>query len=232
MIRNYIFDLYGTLLAIRTDEYPLSFWRKVCRIYRIFGVKYKPTELRRKYKDLCKKEESLMEGKYPEINILNVFSALLKGRKGDVEKIAELFRMYSRLYCFPYTNTIEVLEKLKSEGKKIYLLSNAQHAFTMKELEDNNLIPYFDGIYISSDYGMKKPDPAFMRILLDTEKLETEECVMIGNDFDTDIAVAEACDMQSIFLNTSEYDTAYLQKQSRGKNVRMIGDILDVLKEE
>ena len=119
MIRNYIFDLYGTLLEIRTDEYHLSFWRKVCRIYKLYGVKYKPTELRRKYKDLCKKEESLMEGEYPEINILNVFSALLKGRKGDVEKIARLFRMYSRLYCFPYTNTIEVLGKLKSEEKKI-----------------------------------------------------------------------------------------------------------------
>lgn len=232
MIRNYIFDLYGTLLAIRTDEYHLSFWRKMCRIYKFYGVRYKPTELRRKYADLCKKEESLMEGKYPEINILNVFSALMKGRKGDAKKIAGLFRMYSRLYCFPYTNTIAVLEKLKSEGKKIYLLSNAQHVFTIPELEQTGLLGFFDGIYISSDYGIKKPDPAFMRILLDTEKLKTDECVMIGNDFFSDISVAEACGVKSIFLNTDGYDSTYLQKHSHGKNVRMIGDILDVLKEE
>ncbi len=235
MIKNYIFDLYGTLLAIRTDEYHLSFWRKMCKVYRQYGIRYKPVELRRKYADLCLKEERLMSDRqYPEINLLNVFSSLLKGKRGNAEEIATLFRASSRLYCFPYENTITVLEKLKKQGKKIYLLSNAQHVFTMKELEDSGLIQYFDGIYISSDYGIKKPDPAFMEILLEKESLKKEECVMIGNDFDSDIATAQACGMKSIFLNTDKHDTAYLHKQSQNKNVRIIesGDIREILKEE
>ena len=35
---NYIFDLYGTLVDIHTDEWKTSFWKKVSQIFLVHGV--------------------------------------------------------------------------------------------------------------------------------------------------------------------------------------------------
>ena len=44
MYKNYIFDLYGTLVDIRTDEYKDSLWKDIAKIYSINGAKYKADE--------------------------------------------------------------------------------------------------------------------------------------------------------------------------------------------
>ena len=49
----------------------------------------------------------------------------------------------------------------KRKGCRIYLLSNAQAAFTNAEIDLMALRPYFDAIYLSSDAGICKPQPEF-----------------------------------------------------------------------
>ena len=55
-----------------------------------------------------------------------------------------------------YDGTEEMLSALKSSGKKIYLLSNAQKIFTEYEMNALGIAPYFDGIFISSEHGLQK----------------------------------------------------------------------------
>ncbi|MGX8721166.1 MAG: HAD family hydrolase, partial [Eubacteriales bacterium] len=59
-----------------------------------------------------------------------------------------------------------------------------------------------DGVYISSEAGMRKPEPAFLERLLKAEGLAPGDCVLVGNDLSTDMAVAAACGVKGIFLNT------------------------------
>ena len=40
-MKNYIFDLYGTLIDIHTDEQSLSFWKKLCVYLNERGYSYK-----------------------------------------------------------------------------------------------------------------------------------------------------------------------------------------------
>jgi putative hydrolase of the HAD superfamily len=49
---------------------------------------------------------------------------------------------------------------------------------------------------------MKKPQPQFMKKLLDEQQITASSAVMIGNDFQSDIGIAAACKVDSIFLNT------------------------------
>ena len=96
----------------------------------------------------------------------------------------------------------EALEALRKAGYKLYLLSNAQAAYTAQELCLLELTPCFDAIYLSSDYACRKPDPHFFKALLDGQHLDPDTCLMIGNDATTDIAGAQALGIDTLYLHT------------------------------
>lgn len=47
--QNYIFDLYGTLVDIHTDEDQPAAWAALARFYSYYGARYAPDELRAAY---------------------------------------------------------------------------------------------------------------------------------------------------------------------------------------
>lgn len=211
--KNYIFDLYGTLLDIETNENSASLWKKMAALYSVYGADYTPASLKKSYLAMVRQEEAAIGGDYPEIRLETVFKRLydeaparheseLVPQTGFVPFMANAFRIISRKKCRVYRNTIPVLENLKAKGSGIYLLSNAQRIFTMPEIEKAGLKGYFDGIYISSDKGIRKPDTRFMQSLLDEYHLNKNDCVMVGNDYDADIGTAASVGMDSIYLNT------------------------------
>ena len=63
------------------------------------------------------------------------------------------------------------------------------------------LIPYFDGILISSDEGCMKPDPEFYNICCERYHLQKSESVMIGNELMSDMAGAKAAGIDGFFIN-------------------------------
>lgn len=55
MYQNIIFDLYGTLIDIRTDEFSLDFWRKAVQGFATGGASFSPGELRTAYTKYVKR---------------------------------------------------------------------------------------------------------------------------------------------------------------------------------
>ena len=210
MYKNYIFDLYGTLVDIHTDEEKKEVWEKLGLFYGYYRAHYLPRELKAAYKRLadCRDDMSDSYEVYPEIQIENVFRNLFvaKGIHPDealVFRVGQFFRVLTTDYIRLYEGVTEMLEKLKTKGKKIYLLSNAQRVFTEYELYMLDITKYFDGILISSDYGVKKPDPHFFEILLRKYQLNSKECIMIGNDVKSDIAGAEKAGIDSYYIHSN-----------------------------
>ncbi|MCR4674023.1 MAG: HAD family hydrolase [Lachnospiraceae bacterium] len=209
--RNYIFDLYGTLCDIHTDESKASLWKKMAELYGSYGAVYDWRELKQSYKNLCREESFLLEkemGKYSEIELRKVFFKLFetKGVVVDdslVDFIAVTFRVLSRSLLYVYDGIVELLDEIHRQGGKNYLLSNAQNVFTIPELKVLYLYDKLDGIYISSDKRMKKPDPRFLEALLKEYDLKREESIIIGNDRTTDIAIANACGIESIYIHSN-----------------------------
>ena len=56
---------------------------------------------------------------------------------------------------------------------------------------------------MSSDYGCRKPDARFYRALLTEQKLDPDQCLMIGNDRQTDIAGAKALGIATLYMHTA-----------------------------
>lgn len=208
MYKNYIFDFYGTLADIRTDEDNPRLWIKMGEIYSALGAAYRPEELQSAFRRLEREQKEEIGGQDAEPDLTKVFAMLYKEKGASCPDVqarmtAVTFRALSREFLRAYDGVEELLRELREKGRGVYLLSNAQTDFTRPEIEMLGLTRYFDGIFISSEQGCKKPSPVFFERLLERFGLRPSECVMIGNDEDADIAGANHVGMDSLYIHTA-----------------------------
>ena len=213
MYKNYIFDLYGTLIDINTDEWSSDLWKKLAVLYAYKGAHYTYKELNEEYNRLVALEKESVRKKHSDytfidIKIEKVFKKLFTQKKISVSKAqvmftAEAFRCYSTKYIRLYDGVKDLLDTLKAKEKKIYLLSNAQRSFTENELNMFGLAPYFDGICISSDEECSKPDLHYFKILFERYNLKKSESIMIGNDYLSDIGGTADFGIDSLYIHQS-----------------------------
>lgn len=90
---TYIFDLYGTLIDIHTDEEGPLLWEKMADYLKEnFAAEYTPKVLRKRYLEICAEEEQNLAkesgAEFPEIKIEKVWVRLvLEGhRNGQCQK--------------------------------------------------------------------------------------------------------------------------------------------------
>lgn len=209
MYKNYIFDLYGTLVDIRTNEWKASLWKKMQEYYAFHGAIYTWRELKKRYETICVEQESkLKQYDCPEIKVEYVFQMLFEEKNVKISlehagMIAHFFRIISTDYIKLYEGVEDVLKVLKESGKKLYLLSNAQKVFTEKEFQMLELENYFDGTVYSSDEQCRKPSKSFYNIVLERYHLKKEESIMIGNDWIADIKGAKNVGLDTLYIHTN-----------------------------
>lgn len=206
-----IFDLYGTLVDIHTEENDLV-WEKTALYFGFYGAHYSGPELRHAFRDAMQAREVKAGQSYecfPDIPFELVMADLFRA-KGVTEpadhlgiNAAQLFRIYSIEYLRLYPGTLEALAQLRKQGYRLWLLSNAQRIFTAYELRSIGLGEQLDGIYISSDYRCRKPDVRFFHALIEEQKLDIRKCLMIGNDLHTDIAGAKNAGLDTLYMHTN-----------------------------
>ena len=210
MYKNYIFDVYGTLIDIRTNEYENSAWEKLSETLSFYGVYYTPQELSETYFSSCE-WQMRMNAKHcshPEVDVVEVFRHIFenKGKKAGkslATHLAQGFRAFSTEYIRLYDGVCETLTKLKKAGKKLYIVSNAQACYTKQEISKLGLRKYFSGIVYSSDYKCAKPDAALLNALIDKHKLDKKQCIYIGNDPLMDVEGARNAKIDCMWIKTN-----------------------------
>ena len=218
---NFVFDLYGTLIDIHTDEYADETWKKFVSYLDSQNVKHPTIEVLREdffsldktYRQRCTQYE------YPEIDILDVYEELLirygnqvqrgVSNKRDeniigedqLERLSYAFRESSREYMQLFTGVEEFFRCLKTNDKKIFLLSNAQASYTEPEIKSLGLDKWFDDIRISSKEGCMKPDRSFYDVLIERNCLDRRKTVMFGDSYENDYLGAKEADIAGVWLN-------------------------------
>ncbi len=245
MYKNYVFDLYGTLVDIRTNEGKGYLWKKMSEFYGFYEAIYTPMELKKTFYSCIKEEENQMYEAMKdrdgidsisdiEIQLENVFMKMfeLKGVKADkalAVHAGQMFRVISLKFENVYEGVFEFLESLKKAGKKIYLLSNAQYIFTGYEINALGLTKYFDGVVISSNECCKKPSAEFYNTLLERYSLKKEETIMIGNDQYADIQGAKNVGLSALYIHT-EISPDYIEEECPADYKILDGDFKKVSK--
>lgn len=202
--KNYIFDLYGTLVDIHTDENDKKLWKALSKFYGKQGAPYTAKEIHADYIANVEKLLTITE----EIQVEDVFRELYSAKEVNADsalilETCRFFRDNSTEYIKLYPWSLPILNSLKESGNGIYLLSNAQRSFTEHELEILGIIDYFDDILISSDCKVKKPNPVFFETLMTRCKLNAKECLFVGNDEICDILGAKKAGMDTFYIHSN-----------------------------
>ena len=190
-----LFDLYGTLIDIHTNEESFSFWKKFAKKTKKYK-EYDYLELKLEYLNVCAKYQHKKE----EIEILDVFTELFNVDISIAKKIAVIFRKASTEYIRLYKGVKDLLKELRQANVSIYALSNAQSSFTINEIKKLGIYDFFDRIAISSDYGIKKPNKEFYKNAINDFKINDYELYMVGNDYECDIAPSKELGIKTIFI--------------------------------
>ena len=205
-----VFDLYGTLVDIHTEEDD-RVWEKTAFYFGFYGAGYTGPELKAAFQNAMRAREAKAGQSYecfPDLPFEETMADLFRA-KGVMENAdslginaAQLFRISSLDYIRLYPHALEALAKLRKAGYRLWLLSNAQAIFTAYELRLLGLGEQLDGIYLSSNYKYRKPDLRFYQALIEDRDLDVSKTMMIGNDRQTDIAGAKAAGMATLYMHT------------------------------
>lgn len=212
-IKGILFDLYGTLIDIETDESMEEIYRGIAHYLTYHGVYLHRWEVRDRYYQIVKQQKEILGEEYPEIDVEAIWNIFLeqKGIKADHERrklaliLAQLYRGISlnRLQLYPG------VKKVLDELRPIYrmaLVSDAQPCYALPEIKAVGLDGYFDPVIISAHYGFRKPDKRLTEKALDIMKLMSAEVICVGNDMYRDIYGANRLGIKTIFVDSNQGD--------------------------
>jgi putative hydrolase of the HAD superfamily len=117
------------------------------------------------------------------------------------QELAETFPQNRRKLPFVYEETFRVLDALKKDYRLLLLTNGSPDLQQTKLKITSELVPYFDQIVISGDYGKGKPDTGIFEYALELMNVDKNEAIMVGDNLMTDILGANRVGMQSVWIN-------------------------------
>ena len=189
MYKNYIFDLFGTIIR-DTKQFPY------------YGNIIKP-----------------IYSKVDEFLCVTDFSskqACLKGinsrfnlgwdKKQEEEFIIAAKKWSTSMEFIP--DIIKVLTALKKDGSKLALLTNT-HILEIDIYDKLDIGKYFDIVIMSHKIGIAKPDPKIFNIALQKLGSSSKDTMMIGDNLEKDIIGAEKVGVNALLFDIKQRHPDY-----------------------
>ena len=212
-IKGILFDLYGTLIDIETDESLEEIYRGIAHYLTYQGVYVHRWEVRDRYYRIMKQQKEMCGEECPEIDVEAIWNTFLQqegikaapARRRLALTLAHIYRGISRKRLQLYPGVKEVLDTLRP-NYRMALVSDAQPCYALPEMKATGLDGYFDPVIISADYGFRKPDRRLNEKALDLMKLTPTEVISVGNDMYRDIYGAARLGIKTIFVDSNQGD--------------------------
>jgi len=117
---------------------------------------------------------------------------------GDHERFAADYAAHVAVETRPYPHVVETLAALEAIGWRFAICTNKSTAATEALLKVLDLRRWFAALGCGDSFAVHKPDPAHLLGTIAMAGGRIEQALMTG-DHRNDIAVAEACQVRSIF---------------------------------
>jgi 2-haloacid dehalogenase len=130
----------------------------------------------------------------------------------DARPLVEAWReRFDETMAGPIAGTVEILAALRERGVLLYALSNwSAETFPIARARFD-FLDWFDGIVISGELGVAKPDARTFAHLLETYDLRADATVFI-DDLPANVAAAAATGMRAILFTDATALRAALRK--------------------
>jgi putative hydrolase of the HAD superfamily len=145
-------------------------------------------------------------------------------------ELAERFPQERRKTPYVYEETFKVLDELKGKYQLLMLTNGSPDLQNTKLSITPELVPYFDQIVISGDFGRGKPDPSIFEHALSRMNLNKDEVIMVGDNLMTDILGANRVGMKSVWINRHDKERSEVIPTYEIKHLEDLFEILEDLK--
>lgn len=205
VIRAVFFDIYGTLIDIRTDEGDPWVYEVLAQYLAYRRVTISPDELKREFFDRVRDQLRQSAEEHPEVDVYNVFDGILRNYgsarypKAVVEDTAMLFRSLTRRTFRLFPDLFDTLDVLRSSYRTA-VISDAQWVFTEPETSILGIDRRFPFMLLSSRLGYKKPDTRLFVAAMDRLGVKAYESVYIGDNPHRDLVGAKMSGMRFILF--------------------------------
>lgn len=116
------------------------------------------------------------------------------------ERMADAYIQISPHMTALFDGAIDLLKYLQ-EKYSLHIITNGFAEVQWIKLEKSGLRPFFEHIIISEEVGTQKPDKEIFEVALSKAGTKADECIMIGDNYMTDIVGAKAAGLDQIYFN-------------------------------
>lgn len=145
-------------------------------------------------------------------------------------ELAERFPQERRNLPFVYDETFKILDGLKGNYQLLLLTNGSPDLQNTKLAITPELVPYFDHIVISGDFGRGKPDPSIFEHALSRMSLKKDEVIMVGDNLMTDILGANRAGIKTVWINRHDKQRNEVIPTFEIKHLEELYPILEELK--
>lgn len=118
----------------------------------------------------------------------------------------------------------ELFSYAKEKGLKVGICTDMQTEIQFEKLKRLGLTEAIDAIVTSEEVGVEKPELQIFQKTLQKLKIESEECLYIGDSYEKDIKGALNCGMEAIWFK--DYQS---EKQCESEECVMVENFNEIL---
>lgn len=123
----------------------------------------------------------------------------------SIERLTDLFYEPIHACNKPYPDTAETLARLRAAGLPLAIITNAPWDTPARllrgDLEQWDCARFFDAFICSGEVPWRKPNPQFVIAAAQALGIPADECLVVGDTLNVDIAGANAAGMRSVWIN-------------------------------
>ena len=207
MIKAVIFDMYETLITHYKS--PLYFGAEMAQDAGILKEKFYPL-----WRGL---DHERTIGK---LTLEELLERILRENGCYAEELLNTLvakRIAAKEECFKHLHTeiIPMLSQLKERGLLVGVISNC-YVGEARVIRESELFPFFDGAYLSCEFGIAKPDVEIFERCMKEFGVKPEECLYIGDGGSRELETAGGLGMKVVQA------VWYLQEGTRQTSRRMV----------
>ncbi|MEK4427004.1 HAD family hydrolase [Solibacillus sp. FSL K6-1523] len=116
-------------------------------------------------------------------------------------ELGERFVAERKKAPFFYEDTFAVLDELKGKYQLVLLTNGAPSLQNLKLEITPEIVPYFDHIIISGDFGKGKPDASIFEFVMEKAQVTKDDGIMVGDNLMTDILGSSRVGMRNVWIN-------------------------------
>ena len=206
-----LFDLYDTVLK------DVSFSVQQCFewLYKAYFMEVCTREEFEAYREIfspmyAKRAEDNSEVHFMWDEVVKIFEHFGASLPEDLDELE--YSLMNQMQQETLLDEVrETLVMLHSKGISMYILSNS--IFTGKAterlLEELDILKYFNKVFSSADYGIRKPHKSFFQMAVkEIQKVypdvQKEDILYVGNDYVTDVQGARTAGVDVAWYNVNQ----------------------------